>query len=71
MATEVYNTEGFLKELSKLDGEAKWYINKGKVFITDSTTESYTFPPNSHWNYAFADELDCIDWERMGFASPV
>ncbi len=71
MAIEVSNTEQFLKELSKLDGEAKWYITKGRVFITDSTTESSTFPPNSHWNYAFSDELDCIDWDRMNFVSPV
>ena len=71
MATEVFNTDGFLKALSKLDGEAKWYIIKGKVFITDSSADSLSFPPNSHWNYAFSDELDCIDWERMNFISPV
>ena len=71
MATEVFDTAGFIKELSKLDGQAKWYLNKGKVFITDSTTESSTFPRDViTWGYAFSDELDCIDWKKMGFADP-
>jgi hypothetical protein len=71
MAKQVYNTEQFLNELSKLDGEAKWYMNKGNVFITDSMTESSTFPRDViTWGYAFSDELDCIDWKKMGFENP-
>ena len=67
MATEVFNTEQFPDKLGDHDGAAKWYMQEKRVFITADTD---TVPNSYGWDYAFSDELDCINWKKMGFESP-
>ena len=67
---EVSSADQFMKELRNFDGEAKWYKHQERVFITSSMTESYQFPFGSDWDYAYSDELDCIDWNKMGLGLP-
>ncbi len=72
MAIKCHNAIQFIDKLSQFDGEAKWYVRNGDVFIASATTNSDTFPKsNCHdWQYAFSDEPECIDWELMGFEPP-
>jgi len=71
MAIKVHNAIQFVDKLSMFDGEAKWYIRNGDVFIADiSTDANASFPRGVQWDYAFSDEPDCINWEKMGFEPP-
>jgi hypothetical protein len=65
MKIEVTNEEEFLKALAKNDGEAKWLRTRGKIYVTDSMAETSSFPFDAVWGYAFSDELDCIDFDRI------
>jgi len=60
---EVFSREEFLSKLRCFDGEAKWYTRGERVFITDS----FNVLNVPFWDYAFSDELECIDWDKMGF----
>ncbi len=60
---EVFSRDEFLSKLRDFDGEAKWFTEGKRVFITDS----YNCSIVSSWDYAFSDELECIDWDKMGF----
>ncbi len=60
----VNNKEEFIAALSHFDGGAKYFTNKKGVNIVDQ----HKLLPNSvYWNYAFSDELDCINWSELTF----
>ncbi len=65
MKIEVTNEQEFLRALSKNDGEAKWLRTRGKIYVTERDASTADFPFDAVWGYAFATDIDLIEFDRI------